>query len=120
MKTNADITIYSKSINPTTRTEQWASSQVRDVFWEEAKAANVIKSGLLEADRVTVYIPMLRGQLSIRPGDVLVRGLVTDVIGSAFTITDLVAKYPASATVKSVDKLDRGSLHLQHYQIGAS
>lgn len=120
MKPNADLTIYTMTIDPATRSEIWTRSQVRDVTWEERKAANVIKSGLLEADSLAVYIPMQRGNLNIKIGDVIVRGLVTDAITSAFTITDLKAKYPASAVVRSVDRMDRGSLALRHWQIGAS
>jgi acyl-coenzyme A synthetase/AMP-(fatty) acid ligase len=120
MRPNAHLTIYAKGVDPATRSETWTRSQVRDVVWEDRKAANVLRSGLLEADRVAVYIPMARGEQSIKLGDVIVRGLVEDTIGPAFTITALKAKYPDSATVRSVDKMDRGSLSLRHYQVGAS
>lgn len=119
MKPNADLTIYVKSIDPDTRTEVWTRQQVRGVFWEDAKAVNVTKSGLLEADRVTVYIPLGRA-IDLKAGDVIVRGLVEDEISPSFTITALRAKYPASATVRSVDRWDRGSPRVRHVQIGAS
>lgn len=120
MKPNADLTIYAKGVNPATRAETWTISHVRDVYWDECKAANVIQSGLLEANRVTVYVPISRGEMTVQPGDVIVRGLVTEVITDNFTMSDLRAKYPASAAVRSVDRLDRGSLHLRHWQIGAA
>lgn len=120
MRTNADVTVYSRGVNPTTRSETWEISHVTQVVWEENKAANVSRSGLLESDRVTVYIPIMRREISVKAGDVLVRGLVYDAIVTGFAISDLKAKYPASATVRSVDRMDRGSQHLRHWRIGAT
>lgn len=123
MKTNADLTVYHKTVAAATRTEVWTRSQISGVLWEERKAANVLRSGLLEADRVAIYVPVKSvpgGTLGIGIEDVLVRGLVTDEVTSSFTITDLKAKYPRSATVRSVDFLDFGSARMHHWQIGAS
>ncbi len=120
MRTNADLTLYSKSVDPATRSEVWMRKLVIGVFWEERKAANVIKSGLLEADSVSVYIPMARGPLAIKAGDVLVKGLVADEISAAFTITQLKAKYPHVVTVRSVDEMSSGSMALRHWEVGAA
>lgn len=119
MRTNCDLTIYHKSVDSTTRTEVWTPQQINRVLWENRKGANVLRSGLIEADSVTVYIPFERGEIEIKPGDVLVKGRVSDLVSSAFTITDLKQKYPESATVRSVDKMDYGSAHMQHWEIGA-
>lgn len=118
MKTPHDLTIYHKSISA--GTEVWTRSQVKGVLWEDRKAANVIRAGQLESDRVAVYIPLERGEINIQIGDVLVKGLVGDAISSTFTISDLKRKHPNVASVRSVDKMDYGSSHLQHYQIGAN
>lgn len=121
MKPNADLTIYAKSIDPATRRETWTRSTVSGVIWEDRRAANVLRSGNLEADRVAVYIPMARGNVSIKTGDVIIRGFVSDLIGPIFTISNLLAKYGGSAaTVRSIDRMDRGSLAIRHWQIGAS
>lgn len=120
MNYNADLTIYHKVVNASTRSETWTREQVRSVVWEDRKAANVLKSGNLEADRVAVYIPLVREPASLAVGDVIVRGLVEDEIGPSFTITALKAKYPNTATVRSIDRMDRGSLALRHLQVGAS
>jgi hypothetical protein len=119
MQANADITAYLKDVDPSTREEVYVRVQVRCVTWEERKAANVIRSGLLEADRVIVYIPLDRA-INLKAGDVLVRGLASDEISAGFTVTALLKKYPDHATVRSVDKMDRGSLALRHWEIGAS
>jgi hypothetical protein len=120
MKTNADLTLYMGGVNPVTRTEEWTRVQVRAVFWEDRKAANVLRSGNLEADRVAVYIPLARGPLAIHVGDVLVKGLVEDEITESFTISDLKRKYADVVTIRSVDTMNYGSQALQHWQVGAS
>lgn len=121
MKTNADMTLYSKSINPTTRTEVYTRTEYVGVFWENRKAANVLRSGLLEADSVSVYIPsQTPGLFPIKVGDILVKWIVKDEITGSFTITDLKAKYPNVVTVRSVDTKDFGRKNMQHVQIGAS
>lgn len=118
MKTPHDMTIYHKSV--ASGAESWAREQVKKVFWENRKAANIIKSGLLEADSVAVYVPFTTAILSIKPGDVLVKGLVSDVIGPGFTISALKKKYADVVIVRSVDTMDYGSAALRHVQIGAS
>jgi hypothetical protein len=137
MKTNADITIYNKSVDPVTRSEIWTRHQVIEVTWENTKAINVLRSGLLEADRYTIYIPFYSAGYYLAPiawqalsdkgnnwtlqmGDVMVRGLVTDEISSSFTISDLKRKYDDVAVIRSVDRMDTGSAILSHYQIGAN
>jgi hypothetical protein len=119
MRGNDDLTIYSKGVNPVTRSETWTRSQVRNVVWEDRRAANRLKSGSLEADSVAVYIPMTIWEVSIKAEDVIVRGLVSDEIGAGFSITTLRAKYPQSAVVRSVDRMGRGSTRMRHWQIGA-
>lgn len=113
---NTAMTLYRKEVDPITRTERWSRIPVPAVFWDESKAANVIKSGMLEADKVTVYVFDL--SVTVEPGDVMVRGAVLDNVDPLFTMTHLRAKYPRSAVVTSVDIQDRGSLNLRHLQIG--
>ena len=125
MRPNANLTIYHSDVHPTTRAEVWTRTQITGVTWEDRKAANVIKSGLLEADRVAVYIPFtvlgsIDPERPVVVGDVIVRGLVSDVISESFTITALKARYPDSVVVRSVDRMDRGSMFIRHFQIGAS
>lgn len=115
MKTNTSATLYSRSI--VNGSEVWTRSAIPAVHWENRKAANVIKSGLLEADRVAVYIPDT--SISVKVGDVLAKGTVTETISANYTMTNLRADYDVIA-VKSVDLMDYGSEHMQHLQIGGS
>lgn len=120
MRTNSDCTIFIGGVNPVTREQEWTRVQVRAVQWENRKAANVLQSGNLEADQAAIYIPLARGPLALKTGDVIVRGLAADEIGSSFTISDLKRKYADVLTIRSVDLLDYGSPALQHWQVGAS
>jgi hypothetical protein len=148
MQTNCDLTIYNKYTDPTTRTEKYQRTVVVAVFWENRKAANIMRSGLLEADAVTVHIPFARGTDFVKPiawqalttktgswtiqvGDVIVKGAVTDeitdavtdpkthVVTPAFTMTDLAKKYDDVLTIRTVDTMDYGSQNMWHWEVGA-
>lgn len=118
MITPHDMTWYARGV--VAGAESFIRQQVQGVFWEDRKAVNVLRSGLLEADSVAVYVPFVRGILSIKAGDVLVKGLVDDEISPSFTLTALKKKYPDVVIVRSVDTMDYGSPVMQHWQIGAS
>jgi hypothetical protein len=133
VRTNTDCTHYTKTI--VAGVETWTRSVILAVHWENRKAANIMRSGLLEADSVSIYIPFARGSLVFKVGDLMVKSAVTDEIHAlipaipgppivpavaAFSVTDLKAKYPNTITIKSVDTKDFGSLALQHWQIGGS
>lgn len=114
MKTNTDVTLYSRTVSGATVT--WTRSVIPGVQWEDRKAENVVRSGLLEADRAAVYIPLARGA-SIQPGDILARGVVTKVIGEDYAMSTLRATY-RTIEVRSVDTMDFGSPSMQHLQVG--
>jgi len=135
MRTNCSITIYNKYI--ASGTETYQRTQILDVEWENRKAANIIKSGLLAADQATIFIPFApaasylapkawlalvskTGKWTLQVGDYLVKGLVTDEITGGFTMTSLKAKYDDVLQIKSVDTKDMGSVGMRHFQIGAS
>jgi hypothetical protein len=118
MRTNADMTIYHRAV--AAGVESWTRTTVVAVMWEDRRAANARRESNIKADDIAVYIPMARGTITIKPGDVIVRGLVTDAVSTSFTITALKAKYPNSGTVRSVDRMDQGSAALNHWQVGAS
>jgi len=120
MISNADLTLYSRGIDPSTRAETWTRSQIKGVLWESTKAANILQTGLMNSDKYTVYIPMDQEDLALKEGDVIVKGLVTDSITPAFTMGALKAKYPFVATITTVDYHDAGSQRMKHWQIGAT
>lgn len=116
MRTNTAATLYSRSV--ASGDESWARSTIAAVHWENRKAANVMAAGLLEADAVNVWIPGT--SVSIKVGDVLVKGIVDKTIGATYTITNLKKDYPNSFTVHSVDTYDFGSPKMRHILVGGS
>jgi hypothetical protein len=137
MKTNSAATVYNKYVDPVTRAEAYQRAPIVAVMWENRKAANVIRSGLLAADSVAVYVPCSLGTNYLKPvawnalavktgkwtlavGDIIVKGLVADEITTNFTVTALKAKYDDVVVIKSVDTMDQGSQAMHHWQVGAS
>lgn len=137
MMTNCAATVYNKYVDPATRAEKWQRASLAAVYWENRKAANVIKSGLLAADQAAIYIPFSLGANHLDPvawqalvtktgkwtlqvGDMIVKGLVSDEITGGFTITSLKAKYDDVLKIASVDTMDMGSSLIRHWQVGAS
>ena len=117
MRTNTEMTLYSRGTSD--RKESWIRSVIPAVHWENRKGANIIASGLLEADAVTVWIPGT--SVVIKAGDVIVKGNVSDIVGAeTYTMSDLKRDYPNAVTVTSVDTYDFGSPSMQHLRIGAS
>lgn len=136
MRINADITIFNKYIDASTRTEKFQRSQILAVAWESRKASNVrATGGQMYADQATVYIPfgngtnyldyvvwkaltVKTGKWTLAVGDIVVKGLVADEIQTGFTMTNLKAKYADVLTITSVDTMDSGSLNMRHWRIG--
>ena len=115
MYTNADITLYSKVYDTTTRLDKWERHEIRDVFWDSAQGANIIKSGMSTADSVTVFVPLANISIEPKTGDYIVKGIIQE----EFTkITDLTKNYADAHVVTTVDKKDFGSKHMQHYELG--
>jgi hypothetical protein len=142
MKTNANLTIYNKYVDPSTRSEKYQRAQIGtagscSVEWENRKAANVLRTGgQIAADQARVFIPFTQGanytqprawqaltvkigKWTLQEGDVIVKDLVADEIGTSFTMTALKAKYDDVLVISSVDTFDMGSLSMQHWQVGA-
>lgn len=121
MRTNDSLTLYTKGVAAATRTETWTRSVISRVYWENRRAAPFQAVGSVRANGVVVYIPFANYPAAgIKPGDVIVRGTVTDTIGTGFTMTALLAKYSEAATVAAVDKMDLGSVAIAHYQVEGS
>lgn len=128
MIVDSDITIYSKYI--TNREVAWKKTHIKGVHWEEVQGANILKSGLTNADRVKVFIPFSSLEAepvepigyagegyTIKPGDYIVKGLVEDEILSE---VELEKKYTTAVKVKTADiRKDAVNKDLWHIEIGA-
>ena len=119
MQTNANMTLYSRSV--VSGSEVYTRQAINGVHWETIDGITKNRDGFLKENKVNVFIPFSVGELSIKAGDVLVKGTVSDSISSSFTISDLKRKYGnAVVVVANVAIRDFGSAQMQHWQVGAS
>ena len=72
MYTNADITLYSYVDN------KYIRKVIKDVFWNEVKESNTLKSGLNTADSVKIFVPLKNMPVTkITTGkDIIVKGVI--------------------------------------------
>lgn len=126
MITNADCTVFNKVYDSQTRQDTWKATQLRGVFWENCKAANTIKSGMKEADSAMIFIPfsipgyqapkefqMNASGWTLQPEHWIVRGLV-EFDGP---ITKLPDHFDDVIVITSVDRVDYGSISMQHWEV---
>lgn len=136
MLANADITIYNKWYNRTTRLDEWKRVQIKDVEWYGGHAVTVTDHGLNTADTYTVRIPLASAPFNrvftvpenwasassdalaqfwtLQAGDIVVRGLVGEDITKAADVTN---KYSECFTVTGWRDNRRGSTIVQHWRI---
>ena len=112
MITNADITIYHETYNPETRLKEWEAAQYPGVNWYGKQAVSVGDTGLNTADSYIVRIPT-EDNITVKNGDIVVKGLVADPITSPSQLTK---KY-SCFTVTSVGDNRRGSRGMWHWRI---
>jgi hypothetical protein len=123
MLTNTDLTLYSKSVS--NHQEVWTRNVIENVHWEARKAANQASTGIIEANKFTVWIPTYGREntlelLDIKEGDVIVEGICTKEISASYTIKDLKAEFGDVGVIKSIDWKKFGSPQMQHIEIGAT
>lgn len=114
MLLNADITMYNKHYNKSTRLDEWQRTQISGVHWRGKQAVNVDSKGLSAASIYTVRIPTvsapiektyvvpsvytsadlsaLTGLWTLQNGDIVARGLIDtadpkNITVEHFTIT---------------------------------
>ena len=120
MYTNADITLYACPDGKYTR------YPIKDVFWEDVKQSNVLKSGLSTADSVRVFIPAnsLPGGIKFTTGkDLIVKGIVDFEVDNtsqstiSASLKTMKEAYDRVVTVSVVDDKLYGSPRMQHIQL---
>lgn len=139
MRTNTPLTIYNKYVSASTKKEAYQLTHLSCAEWEDRKAVNLLRSGGdVLANQASIFIPFTIAEYStykkplawdalssktgfwtLRVGDYIVKGTVSDVIQTGFTIVSLINKYDNVLMVTTVDTMDMGSFSLQHWKIGA-
>lgn len=79
MMTNCAATVYNKFVQG--GAEKYQRASLTAVAWENKKASNVVRSGLLAADSAVVYVPFSLGASHVNP----VAFLATTILTGATT-----------------------------------
>lgn len=128
-----DITIYNKIES----TEKWVFTQLKGVFFDEAKAQNVKVSGITSADDLNLFIPFdvetigetkeyrepkmfqenPQGAWTLQEGDCVVKELIEMEIVSP---KDLKNNYDNVYTINIIDAKLFGSKRMWHWEVGAN
>jgi hypothetical protein len=121
MFTNADITLYSCS-----KDGKYTRSVIHDVFWDEVKQSNIIRSGLITADSVKIFIPVknIPSGVKFTTGrDLVIKGITefefnnTSQQTISASLATLKADHDKVVIVSVVDDKTYGSPSMQHYEI---
>ena len=126
------VTIYNKTTE--SRAEAYYRTVVSGVYWESTIGANRRSRGDIADDKAFVMIPLdAVGYLepkawealvdkstawSLRPGDYIVKGSVTDEITALFPITSLKEEYDDVLRITSVDPIP-GMSTIGHFEVSA-
>ena len=133
MRTSTSVTIYNKYKEG--NVEKWHRTVLDAVFWNSCKGANFRKTGLENADSVTVLIPFSvspeiqyvepkqwitlidkTNTWTLQNGDILVKGNTGyDIVKSSKELDQL---FDQVRTITKIDAMDFGSRHLQHWEVG--
>lgn len=118
MKPNADITLYHYADGKYTR------QVIKGVYWFAVKQSNVIKSGLVNADSVSIHIPATSvDNLEITTSkDLAINGIVEIDIDNTSQQTQSASLKALNGaydvyTVTTFDPKLYGSRRLQHYEL---
>ena len=123
MYTNADVTLYLYS--KCGKQESYKRVFVEDVFWDDVKQSNVLKTGQRDSDPVLLVIPLesLFEPIRFTGGkDLVVKGQCTHVIDctNQKTMSESLMElkqYYGCVTVMTVDEKLYGSESMQHYEL---
>ena len=135
MLANANMTIYNKYIDDTTRTIKYKRTCLYGVNWQEKQAINIGDKSMNKAysiDIITVYIPFTVSSLKkyIEPSKY--NKLSEEEKDNYFTLNneDIIAKgildknitkindLDTGAIINSVITNDNGSYFMRHWQVG--
>jgi len=107
-----DCTLYYKTLNKTTRLDEYIRAYVYEVFFDNVEGINITKSGAANENKALIVIPDT--SISIRKGDIIVKGIIDYTF---VTLADIQKKFTNVYIVTSVDVKDFGGL--QHIEVGA-
>lgn len=128
MKTNTNMTIYNKYIEPFTHKTIYKKHLIDNVFWDDSLGVN-LNMGYENADKVNVYIPYNTNDFStyknskefngvgwtLQNGDFMIKGETESGLEEISGIKEL-SNYEVF-TMTVCDNKDFGSSNMQHFEI---
>lgn len=127
MFTNTDITLYKMDTSSHyTRYPITGKTSLNGAFWDDVKQSNIIKTGILTIDSVTVFIPvgnMPEGINDFTTGkDLIVKGIVDFEFDntSQATVSNSMKTLQANnrvVTISVADDKRYGSTDMQHWEL---
>lgn len=123
MYTNADVTFY--LYEKSGKKESYRRLFVENVFWDDVKQSNVLKTGLRDTDSVLLVVPLesLFEPIRFTSGkDLAVKGQCNMIIDCTDqkTLSESLQKLKqchGCVTVMTVDEKLYGSESMQHYEL---
>ena len=125
-----ECTVFNVVYNKEKRLEELSTAHIYGIHWEDNKSVNVVKSGMSDADKVEIYIPMSAktdkkykqpkkfeknsdGCFTLRPGDIIVKGIV-EYKGAVAKLSN---EFDNSIVITSVDTFDYGKQNMKHWKV---
>ena len=146
MYTNTGATLYNYDRDKTTGKVTYRRTHLRNVFWDDSKQSNVLKSGLTSVESVNISVPFdvdAEGKTYKSPKeylnstdkdnsftftansqDLIVKGIIDYEIDNSSSqkiserLSYLKNKYDYVMTISIVDMKDFGSENMRHWEIG--
>lgn len=133
MFVNADCTVFNKRYNQATRSNTWYRTHLKGVYMETSIGTSRDKtSGITENSNLFLSIPSdadsegrefvdpneyktasPEAVFTFAPDDIVVKGIVPEMIGNNFTIADLQRKYSTYVVTECRDLRYGGLPHLE-------
>ena len=118
MFTNGDCTIYFN------RDGKYIRQAVEDIYWQDSKQANVLKTGMSTADAVKIMIPASSADISefTAGKDLITKGIIPFEFDNtnSQTISASLKSLNASHmvfTIQSADDKRYGSTQMRHWDL---
>lgn len=146
MYTNTGATLYNYDRDKTTDKVTYRRTHLRNVFWDDSKQSNVLKSGLTSVESVNISVPFdvdAEGKTYKSPKeylnstdkdnsftftansqDLIVKGIIDYEINNSSSqkisesLSYLKNNYDYVMTISIVDMKDFGSENMRHWEIG--
>lgn len=146
MYTNTGATLYNYDRDKATGKVTYRRTYLRNVFWDDSKQSNVLKSGLTSVESVNISVPFdvdAEGKTYKSPKeylnstdkdnsftftansqDLIVKGIIDYEINNSSSqkisesLSYLKNNYDYVMTISIVDMKDFGSENMRHWEIG--